>query len=64
MKCSEPECRKQFSVAVGTVFERSKIGLLKWLAAAKWNRFSAFDIFGGFGTGHRLTLEMKVFHKQ
>ena len=34
MKCSEAECRKQFSVTVGTVFERSKIGLSKWLAAA------------------------------
>ena len=33
-KCSEAECRKQFSVTVGTVFERSKIGLSKWLAAA------------------------------
>lgn len=26
-------CRKQFSVTVGTVFERSKIGLHKWLLA-------------------------------
>ena len=34
LKCSEKECRKQFSVTVGTVFERSKIGLSKWLAAA------------------------------
>lgn len=34
MKCSEKDCRKQFSVTVGTVFERSKIGLSKWLAAA------------------------------
>jgi len=33
-KCCEPLCRKQFSVTVGTVFERSKIGLSKWLAAA------------------------------
>jgi transposase-like protein len=28
------DCREQFSVTVGTVFERSKIGLAKWLAAA------------------------------
>jgi transposase-like protein len=30
-KCRD--CRKQFSVTVGTVFERSKIGLNKWLLA-------------------------------
>lgn len=30
-KCRD--CRKQFSVTVGTVFERSKIPLTKWLAA-------------------------------
>jgi transposase-like protein len=30
-KCSD--CREQFSVTVGTVFERSKIGLSKWLLA-------------------------------
>ena len=33
-KCCEKECRKQFSVTVGTVFERSHIPLSKWLAAA------------------------------
>lgn len=27
------ECRKQFSVTVGTMFERSKIPLTKWLMA-------------------------------
>jgi transposase-like protein len=27
------ECREQFTVTVGTVFERSKIPLTKWLAA-------------------------------
>lgn len=31
-KCKD--CRKQFSVTVGTVFERSKISLSKWLLAA------------------------------
>lgn len=31
-KCSA--CRKQFSVTVGTLFERSKIPLHKWLLAA------------------------------
>jgi transposase-like protein len=33
-KCAEKECHKQFSVTVGTVFERSHIPLSKWLAAA------------------------------
>src|SRR5688572_13287269 len=28
------DCRKQFSVTVGTVFERSKIPLTKWLACS------------------------------
>src|SRR5688572_980140 len=32
LKCRD--CRKQFSVTVGTVFERSKIPLTKWLMAA------------------------------
>ncbi|MGC4029057.1 MAG: IS1595 family transposase [Steroidobacteraceae bacterium] len=32
LKCQE--CREQFSVTVGTVFERSKIPLSKWLMAA------------------------------
>jgi transposase-like protein len=32
-KCREPECRKPFSVTVGTVMERSKIPLNTWLAA-------------------------------
>jgi transposase-like protein len=32
-KCREPECRKPFSVTVGTLFERSHIPLNKWLLA-------------------------------
>ncbi len=32
-QCNEVECRQQFTVTVGTVFERSKIPLTKWLAA-------------------------------
>jgi transposase-like protein len=31
-KCKD--CRQQFSVTVGTVFEHSKVGLSKWLTAA------------------------------
>lgn len=32
-KCASYPCRKQFSVTVGTVFERSKVPLTKWLMA-------------------------------
>src|SRR5436305_12725631 len=32
-QCNETECREQFTVTVGTVLERSKIPLTKWLAA-------------------------------
>jgi transposase-like protein len=32
-QCNEQNCREQFTVTVGTVFERSKIPLSKWLAA-------------------------------
>ena len=31
VQCNESECRQQFTVTVGTVFERSKISLNKWL---------------------------------
>ena len=30
-RCAEPECRKDFSVTTGTVMERSKIALHKWM---------------------------------
>ncbi len=33
-QCNVKECRKQFSVTVGTLFERSHIPLNKWLMAA------------------------------
>lgn len=33
-QCNEPECRKQFTVTVGTLFERSHIPLNKWLMAS------------------------------
>jgi transposase-like protein len=32
-RCGEPDCRKDFSVTVGTLFERSHIPLHKWLLA-------------------------------
>lgn len=31
VQCNEKECRQQFTVTVGTVFERSKVPLNKWL---------------------------------
>lgn len=33
-RCAEKECRADFTVTVGTVFERSKIPLHKWLLAS------------------------------
>ncbi len=33
-KCTDKDCEEQFSVTVGTVFERSHIPLSKWLLAA------------------------------
>ena len=32
-RCAEPECRKDFTVTTGTVMERSKVPLHKWMAA-------------------------------
>lgn len=31
VQCNEPECRKQYTVTVGTLFERSKVPLFKWM---------------------------------
>ena len=31
-RCAEPKCRKDFTVTVGTVMERSHIPLHKWLS--------------------------------
>lgn len=33
-RCAEPVCRADFTVTVGTVFERSKVALHKWLLAS------------------------------
>ncbi len=32
-QCNDKDCRQQFTVTVGTLFERSKIPLSKWLMA-------------------------------
>ena len=33
LQCKNPDCRKQFSVKVGTIFEDSPLGLDKWFVA-------------------------------
>lgn len=72
-KCRDKDCRKQFSVLVGTVFESSKVPVSKWLlalyltAAAK-NAISALELQRHLGLGsyqtawfmlHRLREAMK-----
>ena len=32
-QCNQADCREQFTATVGTLFERSKLPLTKWLAA-------------------------------
>lgn len=71
-KCYNKECRKQFSVKVGTIFEDSPIGLDKWLTAL-WiivnakNGTSSLEISRAIGVtqktawfmGHRIRLVMQ-----
>jgi hypothetical protein len=33
-KCKAKDCRKPFTVTVGTIFERSHVGLREWVIAA------------------------------
>jgi len=53
-KCRKPECRKQFSAKVGTIFEDSAIPLNKWLAGT-WlianckNGISSYEIARDLG---------------
>lgn len=71
-KCREKECRKQFSVLVGTVFESSKVPASKWLLAlwlmsAGKNGVSALELQRHLGVayqtawfiGHRLREAMR-----
>lgn len=37
-QCNEKECKKQFSVTVGTIAENTKIPLTKWFLAADYLR--------------------------
>jgi transposase-like protein len=77
-QCKAKECRKQFSVKVGTIMEDSPIGLDKWLAAI-WlianakNGVSSWEIHRALGITqksawfllHRVRLAMQqgTFHK-
>ena len=72
-KCRDKDCRKQFSVLVGTVFESSKVPVSKWLLAlylvsAAKNAISALELQRHLGLGsyqtawfmlHRLREAMK-----
>ncbi len=71
-QCKNKECRKQFSVKVGTIFEDSPIGLDKWLVAV-WlitsakNGISSYEIHRALGITqktawfmlHRIRLAMQ-----
>ena len=57
-QCNEKECRQQFTVTVGTVFERSKVPLNKWLLAthlltASKNGMSAHQIHRMIGVTYK-----------
>ncbi len=59
-QCNETECREQFTVTVGTVFERSKIPLTKWLIAvflmsASKKGMSAHQIHRMIGVSYKST---------
>lgn len=59
-QCNEPKCREQFTVTVGTVFERSKIPLTKWLAAlflmtASKKGISAHQVHRMLGVSYKST---------
>jgi len=72
-QCKNKECKKQFSVKVGTIFEDSPIGLDKWLMAM-WlivnakNGISSYEIHRAIGVTqktawfmlHRIRLAMET----
>lgn len=72
-KCKSRECRKQFSVKVGTIFEDSPLGLDKWLVAI-WmianakNGISSYELHRAIGVTqktawfmlHRIRLAMQT----
>lgn len=57
-RCRDKDCRKQFSVLVGTVFESSKVPVSKWLLAlwlmsAGKNSISALELERHLGVAHQ-----------
>jgi len=73
LKCKNPECRKQSSYKVGTIFEDSPIGLDKWFVAV-WcitnakNGISSYELAKAIGVTqksawhmlHRIRLAMQT----
>lgn len=73
LQCKAPQCRKQFSAKVGTIFEDSPLGLDKWLVAV-WaianakNGISSCEVARALGTTqktawfmlHRIRTAMKT----
>lgn len=73
LQCKEPNCRKQFSAKVDTIFEDSPLGLDKWFVAI-WcivnakNGISSYEIARALGVTqktawfmlHRIRLAMKT----
>src|SRR5437868_3510600 len=57
-QCNASECREQFTATVGTVFERSKVPLNKWLLATYLMASSK----GGF-SAHQLHRTIGVTYK-
>ena len=56
--CNEGDCRKQFTVTVGTVFERSKIPLNKWVLATHLMSASKTGI-----SAHQLHRMLEITYK-
>lgn len=73
LQCKAKDCRKQFSVKVGTIFEDSPLGLDKWFVAV-WaianckNGISSLELHRALGVRqptawfmlHRIRLAMKT----
>jgi transposase-like protein len=57
-KCKNKECRKQFSVKVGTIFEDSPIGLDKWLIAL-WMLVNCKNGISSYEVGRDLGITQK-----
>lgn len=58
-QCKNRECRKQFSVKVGTIFEDSPLGLDKWFVAA-WSIVNAKNGISSCELGRALGVTQKT----